>query len=54
MYARKSIRQYRHTLSDREAKILSSLSYRGRIIFTADDLKEIIIKELVDESLRMH
>jgi predicted transcriptional regulator of viral defense system len=41
MYARKSIRQYRHTLSDREAKILSSLSYRGRTIFTGDDLKEL-------------
>ena len=40
MSARKSIRQYRHTLSGREAKILSSLSYRDRTIFTANDLKE--------------
>jgi predicted transcriptional regulator of viral defense system len=40
MSARKSIRQYRHTLSEREANILSSLSYRDRTIFTADDLKE--------------
>ncbi len=39
MSARKSIRQYRRTLSDREAKILSSLSYRGKTIFTADDLR---------------
>jgi predicted transcriptional regulator of viral defense system len=41
MSARKSIRQYRHTLSHREAKILSTLSYRGRTIFTAADLEEL-------------
>jgi predicted transcriptional regulator of viral defense system len=41
MSARKSTRQYRHTLSEREAKILSSLSYRGRTIFTADELRQL-------------
>jgi len=40
MSARRSIRQYRHTLSERKGEILSTLSYRGRTIFTADDLKE--------------
>lgn len=40
MSTRKSIRQYRHTLSETEAKVLSSLSYRGKTIFTIEDVKE--------------
>jgi predicted transcriptional regulator of viral defense system len=40
MSTRKSISQYRHTLSETEAKVLSSLSYRGKTIFTLEDVKE--------------
>ncbi len=42
MYARKSINKYRHTLSGREARILSSLSYNGKTIFTTEDIAELI------------
>ncbi len=44
MYRRKLIRQYRHTLSDRESRILSSLSYRSKTIFATNDIKEFVEK----------
>jgi predicted transcriptional regulator of viral defense system len=40
MATRKSINQYKHTLSETEARILSSLSYAGKTIFTIKDIKE--------------
>ena len=40
MCARKLITSYSRTLSEREAKALSSLSYAGKTIFTTNDLKE--------------
>jgi len=36
----KSIKKYRESLSRREARILSDLSYRGKGIFTLEDIKE--------------
>jgi len=36
----KSIKKYRESLSRREARILSDLSYRGKEIFTLEDIKE--------------
>jgi predicted transcriptional regulator of viral defense system len=38
------MRQYRRTLSDRESKILSSLSYSGRNIFTIKDVQTFVGK----------
>lgn len=54
MSTRKSIRQYRHTLSDRESRILSSLSYSGKTIFTANDIKKSTSnpKDLLDQLVR--
>ena len=40
MCTRKSAIQYRRTLSERESRILSTLSYKGKTIFTTDDIKE--------------
>lgn len=40
MHARKSARQYTRALSDRESKILVTLSYAGKTIFTTEDIKE--------------
>ncbi|MEM3800006.1 MAG: type IV toxin-antitoxin system AbiEi family antitoxin [Thermoprotei archaeon] len=37
---RKSAIKYRRTLSDRESRILSTLSYSGKTIFTVRDIKE--------------
>lgn len=34
-----SITKYRRTLSDRESRILSELSYRNKTVFTLDDIK---------------
>lgn len=36
----KSIKKYRKSLSSKEARILSDLSYRGKGIFTLEDIKE--------------
>jgi len=36
----KSIKKYRESLSKREARILSDLSYKGKGIFTLEDVKE--------------
>ncbi|MGH9992194.1 MAG: type IV toxin-antitoxin system AbiEi family antitoxin domain-containing protein [Nitrososphaera sp.] len=44
MYKRKAINQYRHTLSDRESRILSSLSYGGSTIFTTRDMRGLVAK----------
>lgn len=44
MYKRKAINQYRHTLSDRESRFLSSLSYEGKTIFTSRDIRELATK----------
>ncbi len=54
MSARKSIRQYRHTLSERESKVLSTLSYRGKTVFTTGELRELIPnpKNLLDGLIR--
>ena len=54
MHDRKSIREYRHTLSDRESKILSSLSYDGKTVFTAEDVKEFVDepKNILDSLVR--
>jgi len=54
MYARKSARKYRHTLSDRESRILTTLSYRGKTIFSSDDIKEFTNnpKDLLDWLIR--
>ena len=40
MCARKLITPYSRTLSEREVKVLTSLSYAGKTIFTTNDLKE--------------
>jgi hypothetical protein len=50
----KSISQCRHTLSEAEARVLSSLSYRGKTIFTIEDAKEFAgnPKNLLDWLLR--
>ncbi|MGI0102708.1 MAG: type IV toxin-antitoxin system AbiEi family antitoxin domain-containing protein [Nitrosotalea sp.] len=39
-----SITKYRRTLSDRESKILSELSYKNKRIFTLDDIKGLVDK----------
>jgi predicted transcriptional regulator of viral defense system len=54
MYTRKSINQYRHTLSETEAKVLSSLSYAGKTIFTTKDIEEFAVnpKNLLDWLVR--
>ena len=40
MNTRKSIKQYREGLSSDEARILSDLSYKGKTIFTMEDIKK--------------
>lgn len=54
MYGRKSIKQYRRTLSDRESKVLSSLSYSGKNIFTIKDIQRFVHKprSLLDSLVR--
>lgn len=42
MYRRKSPNKYRRTLSDKEALILSGLSYKDKAIFTLADIKEMV------------
>lgn len=44
MVRRISITKYRRTLSDRESRTLSELSYRGKTIFTLEDIKELVNK----------
>lgn len=44
MLNRKSIKQYRRTLSDRESKILSSMSFSGKTIFTIKDIEQHVAK----------
>lgn len=39
LYNRKMQKEYRRTLSNREANILSDLSYKGHIFFTPKDLQ---------------
>jgi predicted transcriptional regulator of viral defense system len=54
MYRRKSINEYRHTLSKREAFVLSSLSYAGKSIFTLPDIKKLVPepKNVLDNLVR--
>ena len=54
MDSRKSITAYRHSLSTRESEVLSTLSSRGKTIFTTGDLKEFIQepKNLLDNLSR--
>lgn len=54
MYKRKSINKYRHTLSARESKILSSLSYASKTIFTLNDIRKMVPepKNLLDNLVR--
>lgn len=54
MYRRESITQYRRTLSDRESKVLSSLSYAGRNIFTIKDIQKFVDnpRSLLDSLVR--
>ncbi len=35
------IKKYRHTLSEREAEVLTKLSYKNKTIFTPDDVKTL-------------
>ncbi len=42
MCGRTTRRPYRHTLSGREARVLSSLSYAGKTIFTSADVKKLV------------
>ncbi|MDG6997340.1 MAG: type IV toxin-antitoxin system AbiEi family antitoxin domain-containing protein [Nitrososphaerota archaeon] len=37
-----SLKEYRHSLSDRESKILSNLSYEGKSVFTVNDIKRFV------------
>ncbi|MDG6995939.1 MAG: type IV toxin-antitoxin system AbiEi family antitoxin domain-containing protein [Nitrososphaerota archaeon] len=37
-----SLKKYRHSLSDRESKILSNLSYSGKSVFTLEDIKRLV------------
>jgi predicted transcriptional regulator of viral defense system len=48
------MRSYRRTLSEREAKVLTNLSYAGKAVFTAEDLKELVDdpKNLLDNLVR--
>lgn len=48
------MRKYRHTLSDRESRVLSSLSFNGKTLFTVDDVKELVEepKNLLDSLVR--
>lgn len=39
-----SIKQYRRTLSDRESRVLSELSYKNKNIFTLSDIKKLVEK----------
>ncbi len=54
MVTRISIIKYRRTLSDKESKILSGLSYKNKRIFTLDDLKGLVDKpkNLLDQLTR--
>ncbi len=54
MYNRKSVRKYRHTLSDRESNVISGLSYSGKTIFTVGDVKNLVVKpkNLLDNLVR--
>ncbi len=54
MYSRISVRQYRRTLSDREATVLSSLSYAGKTVFTTKGLMSLVAKpkSLLDNLVR--
>lgn len=47
-------REYRRTLSDRESKVLTGLSYRGKTIFTRNDLAGFVEepKNLLDSLVR--
>ena len=39
-----SIKKYRRTLSDRESRVLSELSYKNKNVFTLDDIKKLVEK----------
>lgn len=54
MLNRKPIKQYRRTLSDRESKILSSLSFSGKSIFIVKDIEQYVAntKNLLDSLAR--
>lgn len=54
MYKRRTITKYRHTLSDRESRVLSSLSFNGKTIFTLSDIRELAPepKNLLDNLVR--
>jgi len=54
MHSRKSIIQYRHTLSQRESYVLSKLSYEEKKVFTVEDVKAIEYnpKNLLDRLVR--
>ncbi|MGI0088377.1 MAG: type IV toxin-antitoxin system AbiEi family antitoxin domain-containing protein [Nitrosotalea sp.] len=54
MKKRIMITKYRRTLSDRESRILSELSYKNKKIFTLDDIKELVDKpkNLLDQLIR--
>ena len=51
---RKSISQYRRSLSEKESNVLSDLSYNGKHIFSIDDLKELVDnpKNVLDKLVR--
>lgn len=42
MYERTTRRQYRRTLSERESRVLSGLSYAGKTIFTLAEVKKLV------------
>lgn len=42
MQQRELRKEYSHSLSDRESKVLSNLSYSGKSVFTAEDIKEFV------------
>lgn len=48
-----SLKEYRRSLSDRESKILSNLSYSGKSVFTVKDIKKLVRDpESILDSLR--
>jgi hypothetical protein len=51
MHSRKSIIQYRHTLSQRESYVLSKLSYEEKKVFTVEDVKASVCVLLLRFSL---
>ncbi len=53
-YTRKSQNKYRRTLSDREASVLSELSFNGKIIFSPHDLQVYVDnpRSLIDGLIR--